>query len=110
MQKSNESALSRLQIWYASQCDEDWEHSYGVKIDTLDNPGWIVTIDLADTELQGLLISRQRVDRSEADWAQYEVVDDKFIACGGVFNLEELVELFLEISIRPQAGLIGPAM
>lgn len=97
MQQNKSSALFRLQSWYSSQCDEDWEHSYGVKIDTLDNPGWIVTIDLAYTELQGVLIPRQRVDRSEANWHQYEVVNDKFIACGGVFNLEELIELFLEM-------------
>jgi len=24
-------------------------HSFGVAIDTLDNPGWMVTIDLAET-------------------------------------------------------------
>ena len=43
--------LSWLSQWYLSQCDDDWEHSYGVKIDTLDNPGWSITIDLTDTSL-----------------------------------------------------------
>lgn len=100
MHQNKDSAIYRLQSWYSLQCNEDWEHSYGVKIDTLDNPGWIVTIDLADTELQGLLVPRIRVDRSESDWLQHEVVDDKFIACGGVFNLEELIELFLEMADR----------
>lgn len=41
--------LQELQRWYRSQCNGDWEHSYGVKIDTLDNPGWSVTVELADT-------------------------------------------------------------
>ena len=45
--------LSRLQTWYASQCDGDWEHQHGVSIGTLDNPGWRVTIDLAGTPLEG---------------------------------------------------------
>ena len=43
--------FSWLSQWYLSQCDDDWEHSYGVKIDTLDNPGWSLRIDLTDTLL-----------------------------------------------------------
>ena len=48
------SALSRLEAWYMRQCNDDWEHQYGVKIDTLDNPGWSVTVDLIDTNLDGV--------------------------------------------------------
>lgn len=29
-------------------CGCDWHEHYGVKIDTLDNPGWAFEIDLAD--------------------------------------------------------------
>jgi len=47
------NVLAELQRWYESQCNEDWEHQYGVKIDTLDNPGWSVIIDLDDTDLEG---------------------------------------------------------
>ncbi|RRJ95187.1 hypothetical protein Ga0100231_013590 [Opitutaceae bacterium TAV4] len=43
------SALQRLSEWYASQCDGDWEHSYGFKISTLDNPGVAIEIDLFGT-------------------------------------------------------------
>lgn len=90
-------AFSRLQEWYVSQCDEDWEHSYGVKIDTLDNPGWTVTIDLAETALEGLVVVRQRINRTDQDWVQCEVVNQQFIACGGPLNLEELIEMFLSM-------------
>jgi len=41
--------LRALEDWYASVCDGDWEHTYGVKIGTLDNPGWTVDIDLRQT-------------------------------------------------------------
>jgi Immunity protein 53 len=51
------NALQELQQWYQSQCNGDWEHTYGVKIDTLDNPGWSVTIELADTYLYGRTFS-----------------------------------------------------
>lgn len=50
--KMSDDNLTWLSQWYLSQCDNDWEHSYGVKIDTLDNPGWSITIDLTDTSLQ----------------------------------------------------------
>ena len=45
------TTLARLQRWYASQCDGDWEHHSDVEIGTLDNPGWSVDIDLADAAL-----------------------------------------------------------
>ncbi|WP_411850317.1 immunity 53 family protein [Stenotrophomonas sp. LGBM10] len=89
------TAISLLQKWYARHCDEDWEHSYGIKIDTLDNPGWILAIDLADTEFSEVSLPRNRIDRSEVDWIQSEISQQRYIACGGVFNLEEMVVEFL---------------
>ena len=43
--------LVALQKWFESQCDGDWEHQHGIKIETCDNPGWWVKIDLTDTPL-----------------------------------------------------------
>ena len=45
------NALQRLQDWYSAQCNGDWEHQQGVRIESLDNPGWALDIDLADTAL-----------------------------------------------------------
>ncbi|MFI6740322.1 Imm53 family immunity protein [Nonomuraea sp. NPDC050451] len=45
------SALAFLQSWCSSCCDDGWEHTYGGTISTLDNPGWRLKIDLADTPL-----------------------------------------------------------
>lgn len=44
--------LCWLAEWYAAQANGVWEHDYGVKIDTLDNPGWDLRIDVTDTALQ----------------------------------------------------------
>jgi hypothetical protein len=44
--------LVALQRWYADQCNGDWEHKDGVEINTPDNPGWRVVIDLRDTALE----------------------------------------------------------
>ena len=37
--------------WYTSHCDGDWEHIFGIKIGTLDNPGWHIQISIEETEL-----------------------------------------------------------
>ena len=44
--------LNAVNEWFQSQCDGDWEHDYGITIETLDNPGWSVEIYLYETELQ----------------------------------------------------------
>jgi len=52
-----------IQKWYKSQCNGDWEHEYGVKIETVDNSGWYVTINLMDTNLEGIFFRSQRRSR-----------------------------------------------
>ncbi len=51
--KDGLNSLDRLEQWFRSMCNGDWEHTYGIKILTLDNPGWIVAIELRDTPLFG---------------------------------------------------------
>ncbi|HEL7629468.1 hypothetical protein A7X93_17015 [Stenotrophomonas maltophilia] len=97
-----DTAIALLQKWYSNHCDEDWEHSYGIKIDTLDNPGWILTVDLVDTELSEYSLPRTRIDRSAVDWIQSEISDGRYIACGGVLNLEEIVLQFLNFAEGPR--------
>ncbi len=41
---------SRLEGWYVSQCNGMWEHAHGFTLGTIDNPGWTLTVDLAETE------------------------------------------------------------
>jgi RHS repeat-associated protein len=94
---NREGLLARLQEWYLAKCDGDWEHSFGIKIDTLDNPGWMVTIDLAETRWSDLALPRKIIERNESDWVQTEVVKSQFIGCGGVRNLEEILSRFFWI-------------
>ena len=44
--------LQRLESWYRSQCDGEWEHGFGITIETHDNPGWGLKIDLQGTGLE----------------------------------------------------------
>jgi hypothetical protein len=71
--------------------------SYGVKIETLDNPGWLVTVELNETTWEQLVVPRKIVQRSEADWVQCEVANAKFTGSGGAENLEEVLELFFNL-------------
>ena len=88
--------LSRLQGWYASQCNGDWEHSYGISIANIDNPGWSVDIELVDTELYGVEFSPVVVERqSSDDWVHCEVANGIFRGRGGPRNLEEILCIFL---------------
>jgi hypothetical protein len=62
-------ALSKLQDWYTSNCDGDWEHTYGFKLETLDNPGWMITVDLEDTHQEDHVFSEQKLNSDyEARW------------------------------------------
>ena len=95
-------ALSKLESWYVDQCDGHWEHTYGVKIETLDNPGWNLTIDLAGTELEGKSFARQSfgMDNNEGDnrWLFCEVSGDKFSGGAGPRQLNELIDVFVQWS------------
>lgn len=95
------SSLLQLQQWYAAQCDGDWEHSFGVSIDTLDNPGWTIRIDLKGTPLESRLFQPHRLgvgentEPEDQNWMSCEVNNNQFVGAGGPHKLEELLEVFL---------------
>lgn len=94
--------LARLQDWYRAQCNGDWQHSYGIEISTLDNPGWSLTIDLTDTYLQHMAfkaVEQGKIanDTSDPeDWFVCKVEGQRFLAFCGPRNLEGVIGLFLE--------------
>ena len=90
--------LQRLQEWYLDQCDDEWEHAYGIDIKTLDNPGWLVEIDLGDTRLKKRSFKPVFEGDSEHDddWIHCEVKDARFKGACGAENLIELLEIFLD--------------
>ncbi|QPB83510.1 rhodanese-related sulfurtransferase [Pseudoalteromonas rubra] len=93
------SNLERLQAWYQAQCNEDWEHQFGVKISTLDNPGWKLEIDLEGTELEKAQFDELKVNYdSESDWIICQVKDRKFVGASGPLLLDKMVAAFLEWS------------
>jgi Immunity protein 53 len=82
--------------WYHKQCDGDWEHCNGVKIGTIDNPGWYLKISLDETELQNRDFQQIDINRSENDWIYCSVEEKIFKGFGGPFNLPEILLIFRE--------------
>jgi hypothetical protein len=87
--------LPALMRWYAAQCDGDWEHQRGVTIDTLDNPGWRLAVDLVETDVAGWAFDRVERHRSDSDWVVAWRDEEKFQGACGALNLTELLGLFL---------------
>jgi hypothetical protein len=95
LQKNND-LLMRLQDWYKAQCDGDWEHEYGIKMNTIDNPGWLLQIDLIGTTLEGKAFERIKRTITEDNWMHCWVAEKQFQASGGPSNLIDLVKTFIE--------------
>ena len=37
-------SVDRIEQWFAARCDGEWEHQHGFKLESTDNPGWLITI------------------------------------------------------------------
>ena len=88
-------AMARLQRWYSSHCDGDWEHAAGVAIRTLDNPGWSLSVDLRGTPLEHRQFEDIRDETDQRSWVVCRVREGKFEAYGGPHMLGKIVHEFL---------------
>jgi hypothetical protein len=105
----NEDSLQWLMRWYLGQCDNDWEHTYGIDIGNLDNPGWSLKIDLTETELEGRPF--ERVSEGEpadnldewkrtGSWWVADVMDVKFEASCGPLDLPSVIAVFRDWAVK----------
>jgi hypothetical protein len=85
-----------LERWFTAAADGEWEHVHGITIGTLDNPGWVLTVELTATVLEGRSFVTQSVERSEHDWCVCRVEGDRFRGYGGPGNLHEIIGVFLD--------------
>ena len=96
------NTLGRIQSWYVSQCDGNWEHRFGLTVRTLDNPGWMVDIDLHQTDLEDRPCSTVNygvvAESIENSGERLNcAVDDKvFKRRGGPEKLQEILSIFLD--------------
>jgi len=96
------STIEKLQEWYLSQCNEDWEHQYGVQITNIDNPGWELKVDLVNTGFEGLELTPfeygvgEDVESSGNDWIICKVENNMYHAYGGPEKLDEMINIFFK--------------
>ena len=101
-QASSQSTVDFRDIieWYQSHCDDSWEHQYGVRLETLDNPGWQLTVDLIHTDLQGRTMIEVREGIAPGDhpvaprWIHCFVRDNKFQGACDPTQVARLFETF----------------
>jgi len=97
----NMSTLTRLQDWYAHQCDGEWEHSSGVIIESTDNPGWWVKVNLVGTPLQTRYFAEvaENVNTQHfalsSSWLNCHVENGIWHGAGDETKLERIIDLFL---------------
>lgn len=93
------NCLEWLQSWFFNQSNGEWEHSFGIVIESLDNPGWSVQIDLEGTKIEGKKLPFFKEERSDLNWIVCRVVDKKFEGFGGSQNLIEILEFFRDWAV-----------
>lgn len=94
------NSINWLTGWFQKNCDGDWEHENQIQIYTVDNPGWVVRIDLKETPLEGVEIEYKFVEHSENDWYGFSVKNSVYDAGGDLSKLEFLITSFREIVER----------
>lgn len=108
------TTLQRLSKWYAAQCNGTWEHDWGISIQTIDNPGWMLEVNLDGTPLHQTPFKLLKARRSETDWIECGIQDHGraggeqegrvFVGAGGPGNLEEIIMIFCDWAERAKAA------
>ncbi|MFN9015595.1 MAG: Imm53 family immunity protein [Hyphomonadaceae bacterium] len=91
--------LSKLNDLFEAQWIEDVGEDVGITIDSLDNPGWSLKVELAwlaDKRLLSKHFESVQIERSDRDWLFANKIGTFFEAFGGIRNLDEVIGLFLD--------------
>lgn len=86
--------LQFLQAWYRARSNGHWERCYGITIESLTIPGWLVAIDLEETPLDNLAMQPIRREVSPNDWLVCEVDHNQFRGQGDPEKLGPIIQIF----------------
>ncbi len=78
MKSSESKPLMIIDKWFTDNCDGLWEHHRGLKIETTDNPGWLMTIDETIDELLFNTIRAEVLIRWGAECVREEVPPEDY--------------------------------
>lgn len=88
--------LEFLASWYSAHCDGEWEHEFGLRIETVDNPGWNLQVDLVGTEMEGRVARSSRRDSEGGSWVIVASDGSLFEASCDPMSLRLAVQAFKE--------------
>lgn len=89
-----ETDVSFLEAWFTAQSNGDWEHDTGIRIETLDNPGWRLRVNLVGTPLHGAARDWTREEESEREWLFWKSDGLEFDAACGPGDLHRAMGAF----------------
>lgn len=69
---------------------------FGIKVETIDNPGWMVHIDLEDTELENKNFEKIQYDNGDKDWLLCFLKGKIFFGTGDSQKLGKILTIFKE--------------
>ena len=68
-----------------------------MSIETIDNPGWCVMIDLVGTSLENVLVEPFKKDCGEKNWISCEIHDNQFVGYGDPHKLQSILDYFIRL-------------
>lgn len=86
--------LEWLEDWYQRQCDGDWEHREGIRLESLRRPGWRLTISLEGTTAENTPPNRLSLDTSGEEWIDCTISGERFEGAGDPRRLEQIIGIF----------------
>jgi hypothetical protein len=113
-QPTNQSEiLAWLMCWYASNCDGDWEHCYGISIKLVPPSIWEIQINIEETNLEDKPFTTIDTKNSDKDWiycfveqtnlfySPTEIINQKFHGSGDLTKLEMILNIFRNWAQKP---------
>lgn len=83
-----------------THCDGKWEHGSGISIETLDNPGWLLKVNLVGTNLADVEmphLSEGCDDSSNPEsspWIDCRIQNGQFTGASDPNQLPRLISVF----------------
>mgnify|MGYP002075406883 FL=1 len=87
-------SLKWLEDWCKKQYENKMRHMPEIKIYNIDNPGWVVQIDLSKTKFADKPFKQIRYDEGDNDWLFCDIKDKVFDGCGDPQKLVDILMVF----------------
>jgi len=83
-------------VWLQQWLSQTPEINDRIYINTLDNPGWEIFINLKNSSLLEKIFNEIEIERTDDDWIHSRIRNSKLQMFGGPLNLKEMIRNFRE--------------